>query len=63
MEILRIHINITETNEVISENTTIRMILFDGYCTGDFLTELRGHPAHKQRKSHNTIRTLYAEWT
>ena len=36
MEILRIYINITETNEVISENTTVRMILFDGNCTGDF---------------------------
>lgn len=36
MEILRIYINITETNELISENVTVRMILFDGFCTGEF---------------------------
>lgn len=36
MEILKIHINIIETNEVVSENTTVRMLLFDGFCTGDF---------------------------
>ena len=36
MEILKVYVNITETNEVISENTIVRMILFDGYCTGEF---------------------------
>ena len=36
MEILKIFVNIIETNEVISENTTVRMILFDGYCEGAF---------------------------
>lgn len=36
MEILKIHINITETHEFASEDKTIRMILFDGFCEGDY---------------------------
>lgn len=36
MEVLKIYVNITEMNEVVSENTTVRMLLFDGYCAGAF---------------------------
>ena len=36
MEVLKIYVNITEMNEVVSENTTVRMLLFDGYCVGAF---------------------------
>lgn len=36
MELLTLNIHILETNEVISENTIVRMILFDGECTGNF---------------------------
>ena len=36
MEILKIHINITEINEVVSKEVTAKMILFDGFCEGDF---------------------------
>lgn len=36
MEILKIYVNILETNELVSESATVRMLLFDGYCTGDF---------------------------
>lgn len=35
-EILRIYVNIREVNELVSENATVRMLLFDGYCTGRF---------------------------
>lgn len=36
MEVLKIYVNITEMNEVVSGNTTVRMLLFDGYCVGSF---------------------------
>lgn len=36
MEIMKIYVNILETNELVSESATVRMLLFDGYCTGDF---------------------------
>lgn len=36
MDILKIHINITETHELISEDATVRMILFDGFCEGSY---------------------------
>lgn len=36
MEILRLHINIKEVNEVISAEGTVKMLLFDGQCEGDF---------------------------
>ena len=36
MELLRIHVNITGTTEVVSENITIRQLFFDGFCDGDF---------------------------
>lgn len=36
MEILKIYVNIIETNEVVSENATVRMLLFDGYCVGKY---------------------------
>lgn len=35
MELMRIYINLTDTLTVKSENTTINMILFDGYCDSD----------------------------
>lgn len=63
MEILKIHINITETNEVISENTTVRMILFDGNCTGDFFngTILNGGVDTQliSKKNHTTLSARY----
>lgn len=36
MELLRVYVNVLETKEVISEQVTIRMILFDGYCRGEY---------------------------
>ncbi|MBP3609025.1 MAG: DUF3237 family protein [Lachnospiraceae bacterium] len=36
MEILRIYINIGECLEVVSGEETVRMLLFDGSCDGDF---------------------------
>lgn len=36
MEILKIYVNILETHEVVSDDTTVRMLLFDGYCVGKF---------------------------
>ena len=35
MELMRIYINLIDTLTVKSENTTINMILFDGYCDSD----------------------------
>lgn len=36
VEILKIYVEIKEANEVVSENVTVRMLLFDGYCTGKY---------------------------
>lgn len=36
MEILKIYVNILETNEVKSEEAIIRMLLFDGYCKSEY---------------------------
>lgn len=35
-EILKIYVEIKETNEVVSENVTVRMLLFSGYCKGEY---------------------------
>lgn len=36
MEILRLHINLTEINEVVSDDIIAKMLLFDGTCEGDY---------------------------
>ena len=36
MEILKVYVNITATHEVVSENVTKRMVLFDGYAEGEY---------------------------
>ena len=36
MEALKIYITITQTNEVVLEDKSIRMILFDGICKSDY---------------------------
>lgn len=36
MELLKIYVNIIETHEFESENIAVKMILFDGYCSGRF---------------------------
>lgn len=36
MELLRLYINVTGCNEVISDDVTVRMILFDGHCESDY---------------------------
>lgn len=35
MEILRLYINLTEINEVVSDSVTAKMLLFDGTCKSD----------------------------
>ena len=35
-ELLKIYVNLTETNELNAESLTIRMMLFDGYCEGPY---------------------------
>ena len=36
MEILRLYINLTEINEVVSDEITAKMLLFDGTCQGEY---------------------------
>ncbi len=36
MEILKLHINLTEINEVVSDEVTAKMLLFDGTCEGKY---------------------------
>ena len=35
MEILRLYINLTEINEVVSDSRTAKMLLFNGTCKSD----------------------------
>ena len=37
MEIMKIYVNILESHEVISNKKTVRMLLFDGNCDGDYV--------------------------
>lgn len=37
MEVLRLFINVTGCQEVVSENRIVRMLSFDGACEGEFL--------------------------
>ncbi len=64
MDLLKIYVNILETNEVISENYTIRMLLFNGYCEGDYFngTILNGGVDTQFIKADNTITTLSARY-
>ena len=63
MEIFRIHINITGSNKVISEDTTVQMLLFDGFCTGEFFngTILNGGVDTQliSREGHITLSARY----
>ena len=36
MEVLRVYVNVTGFYEVVSEEATVRMLLFDGTCDGDY---------------------------
>lgn len=36
MELFKVYVNVLETKEVVSKAATIRMILFDGYCKGEY---------------------------
>lgn len=36
MEIFRLYINVTKMHQVVSEESCVNMLLFDGECTGDY---------------------------
>lgn len=36
MEVLRLYINLTEINEVVSDTVTAKMLLFNGECKGEY---------------------------
>lgn len=38
MELLKIYVNLLETQEVLSQNAVIRMISFDGYAQGEYFS-------------------------